>query len=417
MWMGSPTTYFYSEKCPNDKPFFDGGRRGFVVEIPPFPEKCPLLSDGTKDKDCLEKNKKAEEDYYAEHCFSCEHDESMLIQRNQEKDIDRCQNRITIQKYSVLKKECPPDKPIQTVSGECIACDELNGQLIQDCSICPNTMVSQSGRCYLCDTGTIAGFTKEECQKCANTRWFSQETFGWAMHVDFCVPKKSPIDGRPLMTYGEIMDLPLEDTYFIKYETCDTPNIIKTNRETCDLCPNREYKDGYCSLKDDKSKKEEIDFCNGQNHLMGVSQKVCETKCPGWSVDSESKDSDFADILCAPTCPKETPMRNFDFHIGVRCYPCDEIHFPFSEIQCNKCPELREYKEGKCVFKKSPNSKYPLINLGEEIQTDWHNRYEYISGFYKCSTSKELTTTSENCALCPNREYVDGKCILKKENK
>jgi hypothetical protein len=393
-------SYSYSEKCPENKPFFDGKL--------PYWSICSLLPDGTEDKECLEKNQKAEEDHYDKHCFSCKHDKPMLILKGHEKDFERCPNRVTfyidnyyitlldgvpvgysglkkaVKAVSVLKKECPLDKPLLTIRGNCVACNELSGQIIQDCSACPNTMMSISGRCYSCDTNAIAGFPKEECQKCSDTRWFSQDTIGWAMHVNFCMPKKSSIEGRPLMAYGEVTDSPLEDTYFIRYETCDTPEIIKTDRETCDLCPGRIFTGNYCVLKDsplgEKCERLETVF---------APKEVCDL-CPNRMWNNRR--------CTVSECPAEAPMRNK----WGDCEACGASHTVEKASDCDACPYM---KAGQV-------KDYYFCELDCPAEKPLKTR----KGCKSCDDDYVIMYDQDTCALCPNRKYVDGKCVLKKEN-
>ena len=93
---------------------------------------------------------------------------------------------------SYAKSECPQNKPIQTMDGMCISCNEVNGDLI-NCSACPDTMVSWHGGCYPCSTNAVI-FSQEECKKCSETRWFDGK---------YCIPKKSNKEGFPFVRLEE----------------------------------------------------------------------------------------------------------------------------------------------------------------------------------------------------------------------
>lgn len=130
--------YYYSEECPKDRPFTNG----------------TIDSKGIK-------------------CVSCDYDEYggiMNIKKGHEKYFDHCRNRITIRGTSYLKKKCPPEKPLQTVSGKCISCDQLEGDIIQDCSICSASM-DILGRCYKCNYPEPFPSTEENCSKCPERKY------------------------------------------------------------------------------------------------------------------------------------------------------------------------------------------------------------------------------------------------------
>lgn len=103
-------------------------------------------------------------------CVGCDYGMTMNIAEGYEKDFDRCPNRITIRGNSYLKKKCPPEKPLQTTSGKCISCDQLEGDIIQDCSICSGS-IDILGRCYKCDYPNPFPSTEENCSKCSERKY------------------------------------------------------------------------------------------------------------------------------------------------------------------------------------------------------------------------------------------------------
>ncbi|MBR6412505.1 MAG: hypothetical protein IKS41_05030 [Alphaproteobacteria bacterium] len=226
-----------SEKCPPDKPFFT-----------PFRE-IPFHDD-------LEKQ-----------CFGC--NEWKILYPFLEKDrkeIAKCPERTLTQEgpcYKSILKVCPPEAPLRDHEGSCFSCFESERVYINqksDCDVCPNrTFVDEEighdicalsicpdsaplrdkFSCFSCDKPAVLNTTQTDCEKCPNRRWINGQCF--------LIMSNNP--EKPLAQFPPKRE-DWEIALISHLEPCDTPNPIATVKESCDKCPNREYKDGQCILKD-----------------------------------------------------------------------------------------------------------------------------------------------------------------------
>ena len=110
---------------------------------------------------------------------------------------------------------------------------------------------------------------------------------------------------------------------------------------------------------------------------------------------------DIADL--GYECSSDEPMR----HRRI-CEPCDSEIISIPKRECEKCSETRVFENGYSFFKKSNNKIRPLFTLG--IMFDSPDLYANRT---YCDDETEAWTSKSNCDQCPNREYVDGKCVLK----
>ena len=204
------TGYFSSDLCPQDKPFFAAN----------------ILEDGK---------------VYDSNCASCFTEDYLEIRPGHEKDFEICTNRENMlddgRLYSV--KKCPPDKPLRSGTyGECVACDSQKMLYISE------------GKCRFCgDARNIRPewekwlhVSEDKCRLCGDMRIIKES--GGQKH---CVLNKSPDPSRPLVDN----DTPNDDNQTLLF-SCDTPTDVRTTKENCNLCPNREYVDERCVLKEAK---------------------------------------------------------------------------------------------------------------------------------------------------------------------
>ena len=199
--------YHISDKCPQDSPFF------FAV----------YTSDGK---------------IYEQRCASCFEEDRLQIEPGHEKDFEICTNRETIldegRLFSV--KKCPADKPLrQGTYGDCVACDSQKWLYIP------------AGRCRFCGDASIRKewekwlhVGEDKCRLCGDMRIIKESGIN-----KYCVLNISPDPSRPLVD-----NIPHDDQTFLF--SCDEPTDVITTKENCDLCPNREYVDGKCILKERK---------------------------------------------------------------------------------------------------------------------------------------------------------------------
>ena len=208
--------------------------------------------------------------YYGD-CVGCDSEKHLMIREGHEKDFEICSNRETIGddalKLSILK-DCPSNAPMRDINGDCIPCDYIHFLMAdkEECQKCPNRVfgtdevwsngvcelkecppeapLKDKNECLSCDrTGLVLSVDKEMCQKCS-------ETYAW--YRGKCVPVvDTAFDDSPLidLEYAFMM----EESHFERYvtEDCDVADPILTTRQNCDQCPNREYKNGRCVLKQD----------------------------------------------------------------------------------------------------------------------------------------------------------------------
>lgn len=112
-------------------------------------------------------------------------------------------------------------------------------------------------------------------------------------------------------------------------------------------------------------------------------------------------------------CPADTPMRKTWYFpqggYNYECVSCDSRYLNIPKEECDKCVEKRVFENGYCFFKKSLHKAFPLFDIGYEI-TDGGG---WVASVVGCGAIKPVFTSRSNCEECPNREYVDGKCVLK----
>ncbi|MBE6445802.1 MAG: hypothetical protein E7021_00075 [Alphaproteobacteria bacterium] len=230
--------FYFSDRCPADKPFADG----------------------------------------LGNCVGCDYPLFMLGEKKYKKDFDICSNRISYDQgeyiYSVLK-ECPKENPLRGSYGSCYSCDYLDSNVLivlekEDCSICPNAEYHKylsyvrngerkhSFYCHKkCPDNQISVFYERhdggynhvcsdcyeeseligerDCQKCPN-RVFKD---------GFCEFRESP-PNKPLS---------LRYDHAVKWFECDTDYAVGT-KEECAKCPNREFGYKGCVIKGKKDMKE-----------------------------------------------------------------------------------------------------------------------------------------------------------------
>ncbi len=271
--------------------------------------------------------------------------------------------------------------------GNCISCDTTKAFMLvdaKDCGLCPNRTVE--------GVDTIPGFIfsnycrlktcppekpfydenwnwsgckscqdepkhikKEECEQCSNMRWI--EGAG-------CAPDKSDrmyYNGKVLFPDGTASFLDGGSPPFVI--TCDSEKwqhceAIKTSEEECKKCPFTYMKNGFCHVD-------------------------------GWKK--------------IKACP-EGHVRN----ICGFCIACDVINGDkfFSEEECEKCP-YHIFNNGHCNRNGSPDLTQPLIEH-RDLGGGW-----VIENYYTCDEERGISTTKENCDVCPNRIYIEGLCALK----
>jgi len=207
---------------------------------------------------------------YDRECRSCDELESMMLEKEHKADFERCSNRETVGTGNLLRsrlKECPKSHPLRDHWGSCRSCEELENIYLEnktDCDVCPN-----------------------------------RQTEEWWRDSYRCRLKECPAD-FPLFDNGDCL-------------ACDSPYVTYDDKETCEKCPNRQYRD----------------------------------------------------------------------------------------------PPARNLRKG--CYLKPKNESYPLFDMGFFL-IDFQHRSQY---FYPCDTKEDIWTVPEVCAKCPNRDYIDDKCVFR----
>jgi len=214
--------------------------------------------------------------YYGD-CVGCDDYRFLDIKEGHEKDFEICSNRETINEgelpaRSILKK-CPVEAPMRNHIGSCVSCDYSHflWATKEECQKCPNRVSSvdevwsenycelkecpsdaplkDNHECLSCDSkGLILSVDQEMCQRCS-------ETYEW--YRGKCVP----VVAAKVFDDDTLIDLEywvmLDESHFDMYIThdCHVTDAILTTKRNCQQCPNREYKNGRCVLRQDIEQK------------------------------------------------------------------------------------------------------------------------------------------------------------------
>lgn len=167
--------------------------------------------------------------------------------------------------------------------------------------------------------------------------------------------------------------------------------------------------------------------------ISKLSQKECK-EYPDLTWDKQKQE------CSKPGRIDDICLNNFMFSgkDGGYCISCEErdLKIESSPLECNKCKTTYFWDEDDiCLPDEEEHSKRAkkgqiLLDIDDVYETtisvkniyrpgyrkkdskkNKHLRYGYVS----CDVNRDVRTSEYYCDLCPNREYVDGKCILKKE--
>ncbi len=251
-------------------------------------------------------------------------------------------------------------------------------------------------------------------------------------------------------------------------DDCDILGAIhfKTkNKELFEACKNREIVDeegGYFSvsyLKNCpashplKSKEKGCLSCDGLEDVVVMNKEDCNV-CSNREIRTEEyedyvdgkKATEYSYHCQLKQCPDEAPLRG-----DWECLTCDENVWTDDPKEiCDKCPNRQFIKEGRVVFEGTKDGNKwvkktahdgcylkeyqyeesrPLleVDLKEEIVggkssfvwpryecSDIPQYYcEHMHRFSPCDEKYDIETLPEICAKCPNRDYVEGKCVFR----
>ena len=383
-------------------------------------------------------------------CISCDTTRALMLVN--EKDCDLCPNR-TVYKEDTLGgwiqtnycrlRTCPPEKPFFD-----------NNWNWSGCTSCQDEPKH---------------IKKEECEQCSNMRWV--EGAGCAPdksdRIYYTGTMLSP-DGREMSLDGGSppFDIDCENE---RWQRCEA---IKTSEQECKKCSFTYMKDGFCHMDGWKKVKDcpegyirsVCGFCIPCSEVNGdkLSEKEC-IKCPYHvfnnghcnrngspdpnlllvahengdngkvresyhSCDTEERISTTKEYC--DKCPNRIYVKDFcilkECPVGkvmglyYECTDCKDILYYrpiINQEECSRCSNLI-FKDGQCLYKISQDPERRLVYtfedsrwLEKDASEGW--RDVWLWNQTNCNEPDAVKTMKEYCGVCPNREYVDGKCILK----
>ena len=310
----------------------------------------------------------------------------------QEKQINNKieQQKVNVKEQSNLEKiKCPPDRPIEK-SGKCYPCDELKelSTTSENCALCPNRKFEKA-LCVLkeCPEGYFPVHSGT-CFRCSTDIFDFARDYEISKEVCDRCPEREYKNGRCVLKecpkgsvrrnwlLGPGLDCP----------SCDALHIIDVTEEECNKCPNRIYKNEKCILKEcpkdySLDKRGVCRSCSTTNAFESTkgSCEICSNR-------------KYKDGLCVEQCSENQFLNS-----AAECVDClikDGV--PPMRDECNKCPN-RVMQGSLCTLKECPKD-FPMRNF---------------LGCEACNFPYFFETSPEECAKCPNREMKGNYCVLK----
>ncbi len=258
--------------------------------------------------------------------------------------------------------ECPPNKPLVIIAGDV-------------------------GECISCKDGFL-DVSEADCAKCPKYRYFDGKK---------CQFRHSPDPEKPLIRRGTVCYGPwggCRDT--VTFLPCSQKEAVETTPENCALCPNRDYKDGFCVAKVNCSEGEYANLsgncvtCDADDKWQVATKEECQ-KC-SQRLYLEEK---YQCIL--KSCPKgKIAISNNG------CESCNKMHFILPLVEDDtSCPNRMIEKYGDSYFsilKQCPNNSVRDKN-GSCITCE-------EMGHFKTNISQDL------CIAC-GHVYDQGLCLSK----
>lgn len=303
---------------------------------------------------------------------------------------DICSNREYVNGKCSLKK-CKKDEFYDFSNSRCISCFESNTIRAKsaECQKCPNRIMNGEycilkdcpegelhfpymppyfSTCFPCTKNMSWKTTTEECDRCQGIR---------KMYGENCGLTTCPADTF-LNSIGEC-------------HSCSEDMIPDTTQEQCSKCPDHMYAKEW-------NKCIVCSYTGNPGNAGTFSENEC-SKCPNRTFKAER-------------CFLSRCEDGFYRGLSGECYSClDEGHGLTTEYGCKKCPN-RDILGNRCLLRCLENEF-----LGENFSEKHSKLNGYNGHCISCSDTKIILTNLEQCSRCPNREYVDGKCILTKEEK
>ena len=312
--------------------------------------------------------------------------------------------------------KCCAENQFLNKNGSCVTCNSAGNYYTEgskaECSKCENRVhgFNLNDKCMLkCDT--VGTYTEDKplanidgvCHACDYSGSINLGTWGDNSRCVQLCPNRTLLNGQycvinvcsgetPLVnTSGQCRACDLK-SILPKQDNCETacPGIRQNTSNGCELigCPDGYFKqkDGTCVSCGDSgnyytfSTKAECDKCENRVHGFNYNDK-CMLKCDTVGTYTEDK-----------------PLANID---GV-CHACDysgsiNLGTWGDNTRCSKLCPNRALSGSSCVRKSCPTERLLMGTDG---------------ACYQCNIALSIQTTAENCALCINRTYKDGYCIL-----
>ena len=284
--------------------------------------------------------------------------------------------------------------------------------------LCPEGKPLRAGytTCYACDyAGKVATtYLKDKCENLCPNRITKN---------GYCV-----LNGCPA-------DKPLKD----KWGGCHACDELKgvnvgLNGQCSEICPKRIKKGGwkavgnnYCTLcgvegTDVADKPLFHDNDDGTCFSCDVSSLVyqtdvveqyrCENVCDNRETVKQNITS--GDLRCFIKCPSDKPLR---YAVGNSCAACDyegQVHVGFlNGKSCSTLCPNREVVGNYCVVKSCPSDR-PLRGVDGKCYACGYEGQVSVSSLVPLATMTGGDETVDLCSsLCPEREVVNGFCVLK----
>lgn len=360
-------------------------------------------------------------------CFSCDDTDALDVgYRYGNDNCLQCPNReLKDRTICVLKGECPKEFPIRDERGACRAPDDP----------LPITFVNPNGGkrgSYSSRTKGAGDYQKEQCDK------YPERTYV-RLHPDKaydyeygCILKTCPKDKPMRIDSG--------------CYSCATDRKLKTDEQTCQLCPNRIMYGNLCSLPCPKDKP--LADKEGRCHSCDENEPNETIDSPNCSVcpNRYSVHTKYSDI-CLLKCPEDKPLRD---EYG-KCHSCEEvarIHVASEEV-CQICPNrvgMPTLPDNSCVLCSKDKPQLDAdgnchacldpekFQVKETLKNMCQTEREIVDGYsvlkacpsdkplrdknggcFACDNKNDLVNlegVTDNCKVCPNRKLIGRYCMI-----
>ncbi len=237
-----------------------------------------------------------------------------------------------------------------------------------------------------CNSNIVFESTKEECDTCS----------GRVYENGLCIKENS--SGRFV---GNV------ECGYSAYFNCDFIIGVGASEEECNKCPNRKMDGVWCRLKECplgyfSQYEHTLSDCISCDEVHAVRRysSECLKKCPNREIGG----------IHNRCVLKECPENHIKDVYGNCIYCSEKIRHPIRTTteECSKCEYLKFMGEDLCTPISRQDNSFWFYN--EAYTHDWSS-----SEFYNISCDRDVCvkTTQEECALCKDRYYSNGYCLLR----